>query len=270
VWASYRFVVIADSSESDGLHIIDLGSGHASSKDTLGGRILAALRSESRLNESVGASYLERNWPAAFRETGAWPLASLRKCFLDGSLTRLVDPDKVLREKIPELVARGELGFATGELPGGSFNRFWFNEKLLPEDIDFVYDVFVVRKDRAKALRDTIAAPGAGRTTPPETGPPPSTFTLVSPESGGPPPGPGVSEAPKKTLLRVRGVVPAELWNRFGSKIIPKLRSAERLQARVDLSVEVETSALASLEMEIQQVLSDLDLGGKVVVEKDR
>jgi hypothetical protein len=111
-WASYRFVVIADASTGDGLHIIDLGSGHASSGETLGGRILAALKSESRLNDSVGASYLERNWPAAFKETGAWPLASLRKCFLDGSLTRLVDPDKVLREKIPELVARGDLGFA--------------------------------------------------------------------------------------------------------------------------------------------------------------
>src|SRR5271157_4814699 len=115
VWASYRFVVIADSGEADGLRVIDLGSGHASSGETLGGRILAALKSESRLNDSVGASYLERNWPAAFKESGAWPLASLRKCFLDGSLTRLVDPDKVLREKLPDLVARGELGFATGQ-----------------------------------------------------------------------------------------------------------------------------------------------------------
>ena len=64
--------------------------------------------------------------------------------------------------------------------------------------------------------------------------------------------------------------MPAELWNRFGSKIIPKLRSAQQLQARVELTVEVEPSALASLETEIQQVLSDLDLGGKVVVEKER
>src|SRR5271157_1004885 len=157
-WASYRFVVIADSSTSDGLHIIDLGSGHASSGETLGGRILAALKSESRLNDSVGASYLERNWPAAFKESGAWPLASLRKCFLDGSLTRLVDPDKVLRDKIPELVGRGEVGFAAGERPEGGFNRLWFNETLPPEEIEFVYDAFVVRKDRAKALRDSVAA----------------------------------------------------------------------------------------------------------------
>lgn len=217
----------------------------------------------------MGASYLERNWPAAFKESGAWPLASLRKCFLDGSLTRLVDPDKVLREKIPELVARGDLGFAAGERPEGGFNRLWFNETLPPEEIDFVYDVFVVRKDRAKALRETTAASGVqGSLT--ETTSAPSAFPLVSPESGAPLSGSDISEAPRKTLLRVRGVVPAELWNRFGSKIIPKLRSAEQLQAQVELTVEVEASALASLEMEIQQVLSDLGLDGKAVVERER
>jgi len=273
VWASYRFVVIADSGEADGLRVIDLGSGHASSGETLGGRILAALKSESRLNDSVGASYLERNWPAAFKESGAWPLASLRKCFLDGSLTRLVDPDKVLRDKIPELVGRGEVGFGAGERPEGGFNRLWFNETLPPEEIEFVYDAFVVRKDRAKALRASATATSATgvQATIPEATPVPSDFTLVSPDSGKPVAiDGGASAVPAVTLLRVKGTVPPELWNRFGSKIIPKLRSAEQLQARVELTVEVESSALASLETEIQQVLADLDLGGKVVVEKDR
>lgn len=103
----------------------------------------------------------------------------------------------------------------------------------------------------------------------PEAIPAPSEFTLVSPDSGKPATvDGGVSAVPAKTLLRVKGAVPPELWNRFGSKIIPKLRSAEHLEARVELTVEVETSTLASLEMEIQQILSDLDLGGKVVVEK--
>jgi hypothetical protein len=272
VWASYRFVVIADSGEADSLRVIDLGSGHASSGETLGGRILAALKSESRLNDSVGASYLERNWPAAFKESGAWPLASLRKCFLDGSLTRLVDPDKVLREKIPELVGRGELGFAAGERPEGGFNRLWFNETLPPEEIEFVYDSFVVRKDRAKALRASAMATSATavQATMPEAIPTASEFTLVSPDSGKPATvDGGVSAVLAKTLLRVKGAVPPELWNRFGSKIIPKLRSAEHLEARVELTVEVESSASAALEMEIQQILSDLDLGGKVIVEKD-
>lgn len=271
VWASYRFVVIADSAEADALRVIDLGSGHASSGETLGGRILAALKSESRLNDSVGASYLERNWPAVFKESGAWPLASLRKCFLDGSLTRLVDPDKVLRDKIPELVGRGEVGFAAGERPEGGFNRLWFNETLPPEEIEFVYDAFVVRKDRAKAIRASAMASSATsvQTTLPEAIPAPPEFNLASPDSGRPATiDGGASAVPAKTLLRVKGAVPPELWNRFGSKIIPKLRSAEQLQARVELTVEVEGAALPSLETEIQQILSDLDLIGKVVVEK--
>ena len=40
-------------------------------------------------------------------------------------------------------------------------------------------------------------------------------------------------------------------------------------QARLELTVEVEISALASLELEIHQVLADLDLGSKIVVEND-
>jgi len=58
VWAGYRFVVIADKQESDGLKVIDLGAGHSSGSETLCGRVIAALKSEALLNESVGAGYI--------------------------------------------------------------------------------------------------------------------------------------------------------------------------------------------------------------------
>ena len=70
--------------------MIDLGAGHSSGNETLCGRVIAALRSQALLNESVGAGYIERNWPEAFKATGAWPLSGLRQSFLNGSLTRLV------------------------------------------------------------------------------------------------------------------------------------------------------------------------------------
>lgn len=269
VLASYRYVVIADSGQTDGLYVIDLGSGHASGGDSLGERIIAALKSESRLNESVGASYLERNWPEAFRESGAWPLASLRKCFLDGSLTRLVDPDKVLRERIPDLAARGELGFATGQRPEGGFNRVWFKEAVPAEEIEFGYDSFVIRKDRAKALREkaAVAVAAPTQTTIPVE-PAPSGFTLVSPETDA---SNGSSETPaaQKLLLRVKGPLPPELWNTFGRKIVPKLRSGENLQAWVELTTEISSDGVAALESDVRQLLTDLELNGKVVVEKE-
>ncbi|MFQ5849842.1 MAG: DUF499 domain-containing protein, partial [Candidatus Binatia bacterium] len=91
VWGGYRYVVLTDSREPDGLKVIDLGAGHSSGAETLCGRVITALKSNALLNESVGAGYLDRNWPPALKESGAWPLSSLRQSFLNGSLTRLVD-----------------------------------------------------------------------------------------------------------------------------------------------------------------------------------
>ena len=85
VWASYRFVVLADSADPSGLKVIDLGAGHSSASETLCGRIVAALKAEALLNESAAAGYIERHWPPAFKDSGAWPLASLRQSFLNGA-----------------------------------------------------------------------------------------------------------------------------------------------------------------------------------------
>ena len=97
VWASYRFIVLTDNKEADGLKVVDLGAGHSSAQETLCGRVIQALKSSALLNESVGAGYLDRNWPPALKDSGAWPLSSLRQSFLNGSLTRLLDPDAVLK-----------------------------------------------------------------------------------------------------------------------------------------------------------------------------
>ena len=80
VWGGHRFVVIADTSTPDGLKVIDLGAGHSSSSESLCGRVISALKSSALLSESVGAGYLERNWPPALKDDGAWPLVGLRQC----------------------------------------------------------------------------------------------------------------------------------------------------------------------------------------------
>src|SRR4029079_16187006 len=123
VWGDYRYAVLADGQEADGLKVIDLGAGHSSSGETLCGRVLLNLKSGALLNESVGASYIERNWPPALKDSGAWPLASLRQSFLNGSLTRLVDPDATLKSKIVEFVTRGDFGLSSGQKSDGAYER---------------------------------------------------------------------------------------------------------------------------------------------------
>ena len=76
VWADYRFVVFADNTEPDRLRAIDLGAGHSSSNETLSSRVLAALKSQGLLNETVGAAYLLRKWPPALTRIGG--LAAVR------------------------------------------------------------------------------------------------------------------------------------------------------------------------------------------------
>src|SRR5262249_42715869 len=146
VWGDYRFAVVADAQEADGLKVIDLGAGHSSSGETLCGRVIAALKSEALLNESVGAGYIERNWPPPLREMGAWPLAGLRQSFLNGSLTRLVDPDAILKSKIVEFVGWGDFGLGSGQKSDGSYERLWFKELVAPDEVAFEAGVFLLRK----------------------------------------------------------------------------------------------------------------------------
>jgi hypothetical protein len=224
VWGGYRFAVLADGQESDGLKVIDLGAGHSSSGETLCGRVISALKSGALLNESVGAGYIERNWPPALKEAGAWPLASLRQSFLNGSLTRLVDPDVTLKSKIVEFVARGDFGLASGKKPDGSYERIWFkDDKMASDEVAFDADVFLLRKATTEAIKAGEPATSAP-TSEPELG----ATTAPTPELV-PMPGPLEPTGLMRTL-RLSGSIPPEVWNRLGTKILPKLRSGSDLK----------------------------------------
>ena len=243
--------------------MIDLGAGHSSSGESLCGRIITALKSGALLNESVGAGYLERNWPPALRESGAWPLTSLRQSFLNGALTRLVDPDTVLRTKIVEFVGKGDFGLASGQKPDGAYDRVWFEESVGPEEVSFESGVFLLSKARAKTLVTPLMA-GA-----PEPGPGPDPEPDLQPGFGlelEPDPEPGPALTPSKRILRVHGEVPPELWNRLGTKLLPKLRSGADLKVGIDLQATVDGAVAKSLVDDLRQILEDLGIADKIEI----
>jgi len=267
VWGGYRYVVISDNQEPDGLKTIDLGAGHASGSETLCGRVIAAMKSQALLNESVGAGYIERNWPPALKAEGAWPLGSLRQSFLNGSLTRLIDPDAVLRGKIGEFVAKGEFGLGSGRKADGGYDRVWFEEPLAQDEVTFEPGVFLFLKAKAKTLR-VGAAPVSGggleaeRRTGPGGGPVPDLTPPLGLEIR-------AELAPDKKMktLRISGDVPAELWNRLGVKILPKLKSGTELRIGVDFSVTVDAGTAQRLAAELKQILEDLELSNRLKIE---
>lgn len=68
--------------------------------------------------------------------------------------------------------------------------------------------------------------------------------------------------------LNLRGSIPPEIWNRLGTKLIPKLRSGSELTAQVSFSVTLDGKSVASFESELRQILEDLGLAEKIRVEK--
>ena len=287
VWGGYRFVVLADNREQDGLKTIDLGAGHSSGSETLCGRVITALKSQALLNESVGATYIERNWPPALKESGAWPLVSLRQSFLNGSLTRLLDPNTTLRGKIVEFVSRGEFGLASGHLPapqseaarqagkpdlpaaadtaqaGGGYERVLFNEYIDPADVTFESGVFLLSKTKAKLLKATLEPTPSGDGKP-STGPEPQPEPTPT---SGPEPTPEPEPSPTKKTFRISGDVPPEVWNRLGTKILPKLRSGADLKIGIDFSVAIDGQLAKSFETDLKQIFEDLGLSGRVQID---
>ncbi|MBI4536775.1 MAG: ATP-binding protein [candidate division NC10 bacterium] len=268
VWASYRFVVLAEQKTASGLKMIDLGAGHASAVESLSGRILAALKSQGLLNESVGAGYIERNWPPALKEAGAWPLSGLRQSFLNGALTRLVDPDLVLRGKIPEFVMKGEMGLASGQLPDGSFTRVWWGELVPHDEVTFEGDVFLLTKVRARALKAPLGAEGvsAGPVAPETT-----ILTGADESEAAPKGGEGVRPpvVPAKRTVRVSGSIPPEVWNRLGTRLIPKLKSGGDLRLNLNATSTVDGTAAEPLRKDLEQIVSDLGLADRLEVDID-
>jgi hypothetical protein len=260
VWGGYRFAVITDNQEPDGLKTIDLGAGHSSSNETLCGRVITALKSQALLNESVGAGYIERNWPPALKESGAWPLSSLRQSFLNGSLTRLIDPDTILREKIVDLVYRGDFGLASGRNPDGSYERIFFNQYTDPADVIFDSGTFLLLKTKAVKLK---AAPGVTPETASVKISVPDAIKISDTDTKN-------QEEPEPTLVpkvrtfRISGDVPPEIWNRLGTKILPKLRSGADLKIGIEFSVTIDRQLEKTFEADLKQILEDLGLTGRI------
>jgi len=266
VWASYRYVLLADRDQPDGVGVLDLHAGHAADTGSLAGRIINALKTETLLNDSIGASYLDRKWPPALAESGAWPLVSLRQAFLNCGLDRVPDADAVLRAKIPEFVKKGEFGLASGARPDGSYSRVWFGDKdeLDPDEIVFESDIYLLKKARAKRLR---GVPAAG------------TTSGELPRPAGSPGGVEPEEIPPETMratgqarpggdvvIELRGTIPPDIWNRLGTRLVPKLRSGQHLHIEVRAEVTANAGEVEPLVAEIRQVLTDLQLSGQVDV----
>lgn len=168
-------------------------------------------------------------------------------------------PTPNLRAKIPEFVARGDFGLASGLQAGGRYTRLWLEEPLPVDEVAFDADVYLLLKSKAKELRTQAqASDQSGQPVAVEPEP-----IASEPEKPSPP-----ARAVKRTL-RVSGSIPPEVWNRLGTTLIPKLRSGSALRIGLDCSVELDADHLSTVQAELRQLLQDMQLADSVRIEVD-
>ena len=115
-------------------------------------------------------------------------------------MARLVDVDSYLKTKVPEFVARGDFGLASGQQADGTYSRVWFNESLPADEVVFEAGVYLLTKQRAKALKAAPAvAPGGAVAEPAAEQAPGPTADLLPPTKPG---------EPLKRRVRITGNIP--------------------------------------------------------------
>ena len=159
-------------------------------------------------------------------------------------------------------MGNGDFGLASGAKGDGQYERLWYAEPIGSEEVAFEASVFLLTKAKAEELK---ATPGDPTQPQPEPAPSPGPEPEPDPE---PVPGPKPRPDAQNTTLRLAGTVPPEVWNRLGTKMLPKLRSGDDLSVGIEFSVSVSSQFAQNMETDLQQILDDLGLGDQVRVER--
>ena len=261
VWGSYDHLLLWDAGVGD-LKDIVLGQLHPSEARSITSAILARLRHDSLLSREIGASYIERNWPPAFKESGAWPLAGLKAAFFQGQFTRLEKADDALRTTIVRAVTQGALGLASGK-DASNFDRVWFKESVDGADITFDYDTYVLLARVAAGLKEGRAS-GVTKTDqgkPPVLTPDPDGTTTEPPKQGS-----LQMDAEEKQVLSWEGELRRDQWNLFSLKVLTRLGQTDEATIKVQVAAKPKDS---SVKDQLNQGLKDLGLQGRFQTPSD-
>ena len=80
---------------------------------------------------------------------------------------------------------------------------------------------------------------------------------------------PAPPTSPIRATLRVTGTLPPTAWNRFGTKVLPKLHACDSLSVGVELQANASGNLAASIEADLLQAVNELNLNDQLQVERE-
>jgi len=262
VWSTYNRLLLWNGKDGE-LREIRMGQMHQSQASCITAALMARLRQEGLLNREIGASYIKRHWPPALKESGAWPLASLKAAFFQGNFTRLEKAEDALKQMLLGAVQRGELGLGVGGDPS-RLERIWFKELIDPAEIKFDHETYVLLKLRAEYEKAQVEIPVKPKEAEEEK---PDDriiggITIPKPDIEPEP------EPEKPQEIEWRGQLPKDKWNLLSHRVLTKIGNSEDVTIEVAIRATVKDS---SVKQQLNTALRDLGLEGEFSeVKEDR
>lgn len=252
VWRAYRRVVLV--SEGLKLQEVDLGLLHSSAAESLLSLILARLKQEGLLEESISPDFLVRNWPPALTE---WTTKAVRDMFFASpEFPRLLEPE-ILRKTIADGVKTGKFGYANKDAKGVLGQPEIENPSFGREIVEFSDEVVLLPRDVALEFRpdhppEKVSTEVTGTTTGPET---PVTKKRVS----------QLNTVQPYRGLSWEGQLPPQQWTNFYMKVLTHFANDRSLHLHVRLEVSPEGGISQTRVKEIEGALRDLGLDNRAI-----
>ena len=76
-----------------------------------------------------------------------------------------------------------------------------------------------------------------------------------------------MTSAAAKQHIRIIGAIPSEVWNRLGTKLIPKLKAGNNLTLGLSFSLELSGLEAQQLISDFRQAIEDLGLSDALKIE---
>ncbi|MEW5921683.1 MAG: DUF499 domain-containing protein [Bacillota bacterium] len=144
VWRVYKYIALLGKDNE--IRLVDLGLVHSSAAPAIVDLIVNRLRQDGDIEESISPNFLVRNWPPAFKE---WSTRAVRDAFFASpQFPRLLDADS-LKGTIARSVANGILAYV-GIDEDGRYKPFYFEQEMVPQEIEFADDMFIITGEEAK------------------------------------------------------------------------------------------------------------------------
>jgi len=144
VWEAYSIVGLY--ADSDTIEYVDLGRITSSASESLSRLIASRLVQLEKLTESIGPSFLVRNWT---KVSDTWSSRQLRDAFYALPQFPRVSNQEVIKKAIQRGVVDGNFGYG-GIDPDGGFDPFFYKEPISSLQVEFSDDLVLIPKELAE------------------------------------------------------------------------------------------------------------------------